>query len=78
MINDELKRFQRVVEGPLESFLIELYPGYMATYQKFRKAIGPHCVYCKAAAKTMYAFEIKRKGDDFLERFKNGNWNEYK
>lgn len=76
--NDELKKFQRVIEGPLESLALSLYPEYMATYQRFRKAVGPQCAYCKSAAKTIYAFEMKRKGDDFIERFKNGNWSDYK
>jgi hypothetical protein len=73
----ETSQFQKYIEGPLSSLLQQYYPEYKTTYDRFRKHIGPQCGYCKAAARTMYSFEVKRTGEDFINRLKTGDWNGY-
>jgi len=74
---DKLANFQKTIEGPLSSLLQQYYPEYKTTYDRFRKHIGPQCGYCKAAARTMFFSEVKRKGKDFLSRVESGDWNGY-
>lgn len=74
---EDTKRFQTVIEGPLKDLLTGLYDSYMTNYFRFRNRIGPQCPLCKSAARTMFALEVKRKGDDFLTRWRSGDWNGY-
>lgn len=78
MANDEeIKKFQKQIEGPLRGLLFNLYSNHIVTYERFRQRIGPQCPICKSAAKFMYASEVKRKGQEFLSRLETGNWDSY-
>jgi len=54
-----------------------LYPGYYEQYWNYRNKIGPHCPMCKAAARFIYVQEVKRKGQEFIQRFKLSEWEDY-
>jgi len=71
-----VKEWQKYIETDLKEILTIRYPAYMKTYMRYRERIGPHCAYCKGAAKTMYQFEQNRRSD-FVERVENGNWENY-
>ena len=74
--SDVLKRWQRVLEGPLHDYLLDKYPSYMGTYDRFRRSSGPQCSFCKGAARTIFKMEaVDRK--EFLLAFKENNWNGY-
>ncbi len=78
MLNEEdTSRFQKALEGPLRTFLHNKYESYMVSYFKFRERIGPQCPYCKSAARTIFASELKRNGDIFMSRWQSGDWNGY-
>lgn len=77
LTNDEIRKFQGFIEGPLKETLQREYPSYMTNYLRFRERVGPQCPFCKSAAKTMFSLEVTRKGQDFLTRFNEGNWNGY-
>lgn len=78
MLNQEdTSKFQKALEGPLKSLFTSKYDSFMTSYSKFRERVGPQCPFCKAAARTIFQFEVQRKGQDFLDRFKNGDWNGY-
>jgi hypothetical protein len=74
-----LRKFQNVVEkeSNLKEVLTELYPTYIASYFRFRKKIGPHCAFCRAAARFMFFSEVKRNSPDFVRRFENNDWENY-
>ena len=65
------------METTLHDMLVAKYPGEMATYDRFRKSNGPHCAYCRSAAKLVFKFEAVAN-PEFLDRFKNNNWEGYK
>jgi bacterioferritin-associated ferredoxin len=48
----------------------------MDTYERFRTKIGPHCAFCKQAAKHMLIAETARS-KDFQKRLETGNWDGY-
>lgn len=78
MLNKEdTSKFQKVLEGPLKALLSSKYESYMTSYFRFRERVGPQCPYCKSAAKTIFQFEVVRKGEDFLARWQSGDWNGY-
>ena len=73
----EIQKFQKVIEENLSALFSALYPGYNTQYWNYRNKIGPHCPMCKAAAKHIYTSEVKRKGQEFIQRFKADDWEDY-
>ena len=73
----ETQRFQEVIERKLAALLECLYPEYNVQYWNYRNKIGPHCPMCKAAARHMYMSEVKRKGQEFIQRFQTNDWDGY-
>jgi hypothetical protein len=69
----DTRKWQGYIESSLHSLLSQLYPGYVATYDRYRKTVGPHCSFCRKSAEFMFLAEVKRN-KDFLERFKNDNF----
>jgi hypothetical protein len=74
---DTVRKFQKLLEGELNSLLRELYPNYMTTYEQYKKRTGGHCPFCKAGARYMFNSEFARNGQDFINRFNNDNWEGY-
>ena len=74
----DLRKFQSAVEKQtsLKEVLTGLYPSYIDSYFRFRKKIGPHCAFCRAAARFMFLSEVKRKSD-FIKRFQASDWKDY-
>lgn len=77
MDNPTLRAWQHILETELHDYLANKYPGEIATYDRFRKSTGPHCAYCKSAAKLVFKFEAVAR-PDFLDRFKENRWDGYK
>lgn len=73
----ETQKFQEVIERRLPVLFQQLYPGYNEQYWNYRNKIGPHCPMCKAAARFIYIHEVKRKGQEFIQRFKSSEWEDY-
>ena len=73
----ETQKFQKVIEQSLPVLFQQLYPGYYEQYWNYRNKIGPHCPMCKAAARFIYVQEVKRKGQEFIQRFKLSEWEDY-
>lgn len=76
-LDNDIKAFQKEIEGPLHALFSKLYPAHVQTYDRFRKRVGPQCPICKSAAKFMFSSEVQRKGQVFLDSFKSGNWDSY-
>jgi len=76
MEDSTLRLWQSVLETTLRDYLTKKYPGEMATYDRFRKKVGLHCNFTKAAARLMFKSEAVSKSD-FLSRFKSNNWDGY-
>jgi len=73
----DLKNFQKILEDSITNVILVHHKQYMEQYLRFRKMNGPQCPFCKAAAKYIYAAEIKRNGADFLRRVKTNQWDGY-
>lgn len=76
MTDDEVKRFQKLIEGRLKEVLTRHYPEYISNYMSFRVRVGPQCPLCKATAKTIFNMESRRV-PDFMLRWREDNWNNY-
>jgi hypothetical protein len=76
MNSSDLPKWQRLIENALQGVLKKRYPGYVDTYNRFRKKNGPNCPFCKSSAKFMYLSELSRD-TDFLRRFENDDWQGY-
>ena len=73
---EQIRTFQKYMEGPLKLLLTKLYPSYMESYMRYRLRVGPQCPICKSAARTLYASELKRN-PDFQLRMISGDWSNY-
>jgi hypothetical protein len=71
---EDTRLFQNALEGSLSRLVDSLYPAYYKQYWNYRNKIGPHCPMCKAAARHIYVEEVKRKGQEFIQRFKENDW----
>ena len=71
---DKILKFQHIIETDLRTVLYAHHEPYMVQYFNFKNKIGRKCLLCKQAAKTLYALEFKRKGQDFIQRFSSNNW----
>ena len=72
----KMREWQMFVENELNAVLRDNYPGYMDAYHRYRSKVGIDCQFVIVAARTMFRFEEQRR-EDFIERFKTGDWNGY-
>jgi len=73
----DLKSFQNVIEKKIRIPLEERYPNYVMQYFRYRERVGPHCTFCRSAARFMFVSEVHRLGQEFVNRFRDDNWENY-